>query len=327
MELIISEQNGWKKPIRIEKAITRLGSAPASDIQLNGPHIAPVHLQVYYLADSPMNSRVFNLGSAVNIRVGDRHHTLSTLETFHIKNGSELELGDYRIQFRLPLSTTTLQKTTSLQASLRFPEPTLLPNQSATAWLTIKNTGVQGSCQVDIGLSGLPEDCMQVDPAPLLYAGGQEDVRIQLFHRQLYPAAGFQDLTIMVSACDSYPGEEVVINQGIYVTPVFEQSLQIVDDLANDDSSRKLQATASILADRPVRSIPQTIGGNTPVNDPASNPALPVNADDLVPEIATQKQDQAEVAQMAEVSAGLSGLDQLKLKVVRNPSDDFWEKE
>jgi len=44
MKLIISEQNGWKKPVTIEKAITRLGSAPTSDVQLISPEIAPNYI-------------------------------------------------------------------------------------------------------------------------------------------------------------------------------------------------------------------------------------------------------------------------------------------
>jgi len=337
MKLIISEQNGWKKPVTIEKAITRLGSAPTSDVQLISPEIAPIHLQLYYLEDAPTNCKVFNLGSPVTIRSGDQHIVLSSFETIQIQNGSEIELGPYRIQFILPLSATTLQETTSIQASLRFPEATLLPDQVTTGWLTIKNTGVQSSCQVDIDLSGFPVDCMQIDPAPLLYTGGQEDVRIQLFHRKLYPAAGFQTLTINVSACDSYPGEQVVINQGIYVSPVFEQSLEIFDDLSsNEPAQTPVEPVASVVRSVPQsstqaeRSSIQASAGESPLLTPNSNTGVPDDTrvvDDVIEERNTRMELQEAVAGMNSVPAGPSALETPKHKVVRKPSDDFWEKE
>lgn len=337
MKLIISEQNGWKKPVTIEKAITRLGSAPTSDIQLISPEIAPLHLQLYYLDEAPTNCKIFNLGSPLTIRSGDQHHTLNSFETIQIQNGSEMELGPYRIQFILPLSATTLQETPSILASLNFPEPTLLPHQVTTGWLTIKNTGVQSFCQVDIDLSGLPVDCMQVDPAPFLYAGGQMDVRIQLFHRQLYPAAGFQNLTIYVSACDSYPGEQVVINQGIYVAPVFEQSLEIFDDLSNTDPLQKTVAPpVSVLrsvrknSPQEVRSTSQVSAEESPVVFLNSDTEVPEDvrtADVLVVESNHHMETRETVAEMDPVPAGPSAMEPPRLKVVRNPSDDFWEKE
>ena len=337
MELIISEQNGWKKPITIEKAITRLGSAPTSDVKLVSPEIAPIHLQIYYLDETPNNCKIFNLGNPVRVKSGDQHFALASLATIEIQNGSEIELGPYRIQVILPLSATTLQDTLSIQASLRLPEATLLPGQVTTGWLTIKNTGVQSSCQVDIDLAGLPADCMQVDPAPLLYTGGQEDVRIQLFHRKLYPAAGFQNLTINVSACDSYPGEQVVINQGIYVSPVFEQSLEIFDDLSSDHPAQKtVEPATSVVRSVPQnmppseRSLSQVATEKASLDDPILKAGLPDEsqvADVLTAETDNHMELQEAVA--GEVSAPLvtSAIQPPKLKVVRNPSDDFWEKE
>lgn len=337
MELIISEKNGWKKPIKIEKAITRLGSAPTCDVQLISPEIAPIHLQLYYLDEAPSNCKLFNLSNPVVIKSGDQHSTLSLLETIQIQNGSEIELGPYSIQFILPLSATTLQETSSIQATLRFPEATLHSNQVATGWLTIKNTGVQSSCQVDIELSGMPLDCMQVDPAPLLYAGGQMDVRIQLFHRQLYPAAGFQNLTIIVSACDSYPGEQVVINQGIYVSPVYGQSLEIFDDLSDKEHIQKsTQPAASV-----VRSVPQNMPQPAPFNPQVStggtlvsNPGTDTGSPDepqvvevALPESNAHEHLQETIIGVVTTPSAPTPIEQPKLKVVRNPSDDFWEKE
>jgi len=337
MELIISEQNGWKKPVTIVKAITRIGSAPANDVQLISPEIAPIHLQLIYLKEASSTCKILNLGNPVMVRTSDQRSSLSSLETIQIQNGGEVELGPYRIQFILPLSATTLQETPSIQASLKFPVPTLRPQQVTTGWLNIKNTGGRSSCQVDIDLSGLPVDCMQVDPAPLLYAGGQMDVRIQLFHRRLYPPAGFQNLTVNVSACDSYPGEQVVINQGIYVAPVLEHELEILDDLSIKDPLQRTVAPPvsvlrSVRQDPPqnVQTTPQTLLEELPAETPSSDSEGP---DDIRLEKSPGMENEPPIetretiAEEIPVPVSQSELEPPRPKVVRNQSDDFWEKE
>ena len=337
MELIISERNGWKKPVTIEKAITRLGSSPACDVQLISSDIDPIHLQIYYMDEAPTTCKLLNLGSPVMINSGDQLFTLSSLDTIQIQNGSQIELGQYHIQFILPFSATTIQDTPSIQATLKFPEATLFPDRITTGWLTIKNTGSQSSCQVDIDLTGLPSDCMQVDPAPLLYTGGQEDVRIQLFHHKLYPAAGFQELVVYISACDAYPGEQVVINQGIYVSPFFGQSMEIFDDLTSRDpaqTSVKPELTAPVIKPQSttqiVRSIPRASTGEVP----EIKPVLPmvVQPEDLAAEVPVSEPEidlnlQEAVTENAPVPEETTPAQPPVLKVVRNPSDDFWEKE
>ena len=167
------------------------------------------------------------------------------------------------------------------------------------------------------------------------------DVRVQLFHRQLYPAAGFQNLNIRVSACDSYPGEQVVIDQGIFVTPVFEQSLEIIDDLTIQSPTQEtiqspnkimasgLQASSPLDANS-VRSIPQAPVEQAPLLNPISSTGLPGDdllADARVAESSAQPDRPEPVAGTSSTSAGASEMEHPKLKVVRNPSDDFWEKE
>lgn len=337
MELIISDQNGWKKPVTIEKAITRLGSSPACDVQLISSEIDPVHLQIYYIEEASTNCKLLNLGGPVLINSGDQLFTLPSLDTIQVQNGSEIELGHYHIQFILPFSAITIQDTPSIHATLKFTEATLHPDRITTGWLTIKNTGSQSSCQVDIDLTGLPSDCMQVDPAPLLYTGGQEDVRIQLFHHKLYPAAGFQNLVVYVSACDAYPGEQVVINQGIYVSPYYGQSIEIFDDLTSKDPAQEsakpvLAAPAINPQGLPqiVRSIPRASTGEVPEINPVSQVSVQEvesAAEVPVSETVSSIELQEEGVENASAPEETIPAQPPVLKVVRNPSDDFWEKE
>ena len=67
MELLIIGQNGWKKPVKLEKAITRVGSSPTSDIQLESVQVAPVQLQILYAPDAPSHCKVVNLAGEVEM--------------------------------------------------------------------------------------------------------------------------------------------------------------------------------------------------------------------------------------------------------------------
>ena len=238
MKLIIIEQNGWKKEIKTEKAVIRIGSAPSNDIYLNSPQIASVHLQAHSLP-TESECRVLNLGSKVIISRNDVQDVILPYAKAEIRDGDEVLLGEYRIQFELPFTTKMIQKADSLEASLQFPSTTISPHRATIGWLTIKNIGSQSPCQFHVSLSGLPADCIQIDPVPLLYSGAEEEVRIQLFHQTLYPSAGMKDLVIRVSAPNHYPREQVIIRQGIYVEPIFEQSLELVDDLGTEASPKQ----------------------------------------------------------------------------------------
>jgi hypothetical protein len=335
MELIISEENGWNKPLKIEKAITRLGSAPTNDVQLLSQEIAPVHLQIYYLEETPFSCRVFNLGSDLPVWQGDQQLILNSFATMQIRNGSEIELGPYRIQFKLPLAATMLQESSAIQASFKFPADSVLqPNSIATGWLTIKNAGSEYDCQFEITVSGIPADCLQFDPAPLSYPGAQEDVQVQIFHRGQAPQAGFQNLTITVTSPDTYPGEKVIINQGIYVMPVFEQSLEISDDLSVISGMTKVDQdsiSSGIPAHTPQMAINVIHHGATSLEDEpqledlqaSPKPAVKNESETVVEHSLQLENSELQGANESETPQR----EYSKPKVVRDPSDEFWDKE
>lgn len=258
MELTIVEKNGWKKSVKFEKAIIRIGSDSANEVQLASPEISPVQLQLHYLKDNPSTCKVLNLGSDVVVWQNQSQAVLPPYAITPVSNGSEIVLGEYRIQFKLPFAARTIADSRSIQASLHFPDATLSPDRKAVGILSLKNTGLESACQFEVVLQGLPADCMQVDPVPLLYPGAQEDVRVQLFHRKLYPTAGAQELAIEVFSPASYPGEQVIIRQGIYVTPVLEHTVKIIDDMSREEQGEEVQAV--------------TVGVLTPIVDHTPTP-------------------------------------------------------
>jgi hypothetical protein len=157
-------------------------------------------------------------------------YQLPRLSTIEIRNGDEIELGEFRIALKIPLGAEYLQRSSVIDAVLSFPDAVIRPDFLTTGHLTIKNVGSQSDCQFKVTLSGLPDDCYQIDPIPLMYPDAQEDVVVQLFHRVHYPLVGFHDLIFSITAPGYYPGEEMIIKQGVYVVPVFDQGLELVDD-------------------------------------------------------------------------------------------------
>ena len=266
MELLIVEQNGWSKPVKVERAITRIGSDPLNDIQLQSANIAAVHLQVLYSSDVPSSCKVVNLAGEITARISRDTCQLAKYAVVDICNGDEILLGNYWITFRLPLSADVIQSASKIDAALSFADAVLRPEVATIGVLTIKNAGQQPACQFQVELNGLPSDCYQIDPIPLMYPGAQEEVRIRLFHRALYPPAGLQQVILKISAPESYPSEELIIRHGVYVTAVFKQALELIDDLSATVKPQEL-VEAARPAPEPVTLIQKS---------PAVNMAVPM---------------------------------------------------
>jgi len=343
MELIITEQNGWKKSIKVQNALTRIGSAPASDIQLNSPGINPVHLQLHYSEETPSTCKLLNLGSEITVLQSGVRSTVLSYLTTEINDADEVFLGDYTIQFKLLAASKSASESGSIKAVLAFADATLHAGSTCTGVLSIKNAGLQSACQFHVTLGGFPADCMRVDPVPLLYPGAQEDIKVELFHRKLYPTAGVKELVVTISAPNSYPGEQVHIQQGIYVAPVFEQTLELFDDLT--PAPQELQEQAPFIANvaeiPSIASVSATSSNVTKMGIPqVASPEKPVavSTPQAVPEHPTQSISPIEetpVVSTVQAEDGVQETDQLveqledgqnKPKLVRSPSEDFWNE-
>lgn len=231
MELLIVEKSGWSKSLKIDRAVIRVGSASSNDIQLQSPEIAAVHIQIFNPSVTDSYCKVVNLAHEIAVKVSRDIHKLPSFASVNVRDGDEILLDGYSITFRLPQSTNVLKPARKIQGNLCLTEAFLRPEHATTGVLTIMNAGEQSGCQFKVEVQGLPADCYQIDPIPLMYQGAQEDVRVQFFHRTHYPSAGLQTILIKLSSPESYPGEELLIRQEIYVAPVFRQVLELFDDL------------------------------------------------------------------------------------------------
>ncbi len=327
MKLIISQENGFKKQLQVEKAITRIGSSPANDIQLNSPYISAFHLQILYAQEMPDRCQVVNLAAeALAVFSKGLERFLPAFSSQELFAGDEINIKGVRLLFELPLTTGTLITSHKISASLAFSEPVMRPNTILVGRITLKNDGEQPSCQFVVEISGLPADCYQIDPIPLMYPGAQEDVNVRFLHRKSYPAAGFQSVTLSVTAPASYPGEQVSIQQGIYVLPVLEQGLDILDDMPAPQVS--VPPSMPVLVVEPVidqeAASPPSVEARLPDAPVETLPILvepqPVAVDFSEP------QPEVAVPLAQDEPPPIRSLPVKPTKVVRTPAESFWDE-
>ena len=325
MKLRIIDQNGWEKPVKLEQAVLRIGSAPTNDVHLDSALIAPVHLQVHYLPEK-FGCKILNLGEKVLLSRGETQEMLSTYATTQVENGDEIFLGGYRIQFDLPLTTKIIQDANSLKASLSFPNASINQYGATIGWLMIQNIGTESPCQFHVSGNGIPTDCIQIDPVPLLYSGAKEEIRVQLFHRGLYPSAGAKTLTFNISAPNHYPREQVVIQQGIYVEPVFDQVLELFDD-GGAGTSMMQERTINEAENKPNLEPPAPVSRPAPSSPPIEiiekkeevQPSIMEDEPlEIIEEIESEDEDENVEPPPVDVAPQ-------KPVIVRSLPDDFWD--
>jgi hypothetical protein len=343
MDLKIIEANGWTKFVKINHAITCVGSAASNDIQLPASEIAPIQLQIFYSPDLPSTCRVVNLGPQLLLLRGGSDSPLAPYQSLDIFDGDQVDIFGYRLAFQLPLATGAVQKSQQIEASLTLPEPVLRPGSILIGSLRIKNTGDRQGVQFQVALSGFPEDCYQIDPVPLMYPGAEEDVQVRFFHRTIAPLAGLHDLVLAVSAPADYGSEELVIRQGLYVAPVLKHELLILDSYAAAVSTQSTVvehvplspafsaagATTSLTNSEPVPQRFQPPGAAaTQAGVPAvgSSAALSSVLSSTEPAPQRPQPAAASTLQTENPSTGSQASNGAKVKVVRSHASEFWDE-
>jgi len=325
---MIAQENGFKKQVRIEKAITRIGSSPANDIQLHSGLVSAFHLQILYAREMPDHCQVVNLTAEPVVLISNgQERSLAALSALELNARDEIRLKGVRLSFDLPQVTGILSTSHQISATLHLPEPVLRPNTTLVGRIALKNEGAQPSCQFLVEVTGIPEDCYQVDPIPLMYPGAQEDVNIRFYQRKTHPAAGFQSVVLSVTAPASYPGEQVSIQQGIYVSPVLEQVLQILDDMPapRPVTPEPIQEPEPIVAEpqpQPVAAevLPEPVVAMT---EPVVAMAEPVP---VMPEPAATAPEIVSVVVQDEPPQPVRRPLPVNPKVIKTPVESFWDE-
>jgi hypothetical protein len=309
----------------------RVNSSALNDVQIPSAQIAPNQLQILYSPDLPSSCRLINLSGDLLLYRNEIENAVSVFQTVDIFDGDEIVFNDYRLVFHLPLASASVQKTRSIEASLVFPEAVLRPDSTLIGNLKVKNAGNQQGVQFQVNLEGLPVDCYQIDPIPLMYPGAEEEVQVRLFHRTLSPSAGLRELLVTVSAPADYQGEVLIIRQGLYVSPVLKHELIIFDSYtAAGPFSDHLDEQAVPLT--PSYAVPGTFSSISPTDLGSGlnssigkihqeDPSYPAAAAE-----ASYDASRAPSTPTPNPFASPVDLDQRKVKVVRTQGADYWDE-
>lgn len=244
--MIIKLQNadGWEKTVSFDKTIVRIGSAATCDLVLSGSDIAPLQCQLM-LPDSALSlCTIFNIAEGTILKRGSLLIDLDAGKKNYMLGQDQLLIGEFDLTLSDDSDTNFHKATDHMEAELVLRSNTLTPEEPISGLFTVHNTGTEKSCQFSLKARGLPEECVMIEPIPLLYPGARESIGILITHRETTPSPGLHKLTLTLSAHSDYFGEFAVFNQNIYVSALIRNEYSIEDDLSGLRAEQKARAEA-----------------------------------------------------------------------------------
>jgi hypothetical protein len=299
--LQVVDRDGWGKIFPLEKALFMVGSASVNDIVLPaGSTVAPVHLQVIRPAVDASQVRVVNLSP--NPLLLSRANQPGSVElpangSGDLHDGDMLRLGDFTLAFSVQAQRGVVRSARSqnLGLTLELAGLELRAGKQLAGRLTLTNFGSENRCQFELDLEGLPADCYQIDPSPMLFPQGEERIGIRLYHLGSLPRGGECPITLRATAPAAYPTEEVELRLSLQVACVREVKVTFSD--SSQPACQPLEAPAprfrngnarAVVSDERNRSAPAELpsrqtGGESGKNgssagvefEPPAQPMLP----------------------------------------------------
>ncbi len=227
--IYVTDKDGWTKQFAIKRNLLHLGSSPHNDVVLEpsrGGGVSPRHIQILP-NPSTGKYRVVNLSQA---DVDADGQALPPRAFIDFDTGRTLHVGEFKVQIQgeakalTPTARTrqssngNVKSSDKIGAQLALSHRQLTPDMVIEASLLIMNLGDQGNVQFQIGVEGLPEDSIEIGPGPILFAGAEKRVPIEISHpKSPETLAGPLRLRVYISAPESYPGELTVITESLEV--------------------------------------------------------------------------------------------------------------
>ncbi len=240
--IYVTDKDGWTKQFPIKRNLLHLGSSPHNDVVLEparGAGVSPRHIQIL---PNPATGkyRVVNLSQA---DVDADGQALPPRAFIDFDTGRTLHVGEFKVQIqgeakviqagsraRNVGAKQQTQSSDKIGAQLSLAHRQLSPTMVIEASLLIMNLGNEGNVQFQIGVEGLPEDSIEIGPGPILFAGAEKRVPIEISHpRSSETLAGPLRLRVYVSAPESYPGELTVITETIEVMEFLDHAVVLTE--------------------------------------------------------------------------------------------------
>jgi len=250
----VTDRDGWQHEYALDKALLYIGSAPGSDIFLpvdRGGGVAARQLQLVALGGDDPRYRVVNLGPG-DVRLaaaaGQAATSLAPRAVGILADGDGVQLGDFALAFHLGerADSPAQGHTDSGQASAALPrvgspqtgdiglafhldQTVLEPDHGIEGVIAISNAGSKPGVQFHIDLLGLPANCYEMGPGPVLFPGAAKQVPLRIHHpRGPDPTAGDYKVVVRVSAPEAYPGQRAEDAATIRVAPYYRHALRFV---------------------------------------------------------------------------------------------------
>jgi hypothetical protein len=247
----VFDRSNWRQVITLRKALVQVGSDPRNDVVLDparGNGALPRHLQLL-LAPGRAAPRLVNLGSAVTVAGAQGERDVAPNTVMDLAAGDRVRVGEFTLLIgRLagaavnggpamavpaasppagaalapgPAAIPVVARPAgiaNLAVELKLPDTTLTTGRPLEGTLVVKNLGALAGVQLRIAVEGLPAECYEIGPAPILFPNAQKEV----FFRLRHPSgpglpAGRQRFRVAVTAPDSYPGETAAVLQALTV--------------------------------------------------------------------------------------------------------------
>lgn len=240
----VIDKSGWSKTYPIEKALTMIGSAAFNDVVLPeqyGGGVAHLHIQLVSTQIGKYGFRMVNLvNEPIILSLSNARGTIEIpgKGSRSLEDGDTIKLGDFILTFYLQSvkGFTVEKRSQNIGMTLEMPSLALKDGKKLFGRLTLKNFGQEKRCQFEVDLDGLPTDCYQIDPAPLLYPGGEEKLELRFFHQGIRPPAGDCPIQLRISAVNAYPTEEVILPLVLEVEPVYRYTVDITEAIVPIDT-------------------------------------------------------------------------------------------
>ena len=230
MKIRVINENDWEKVYELDKSIVRIGSQVSCDVQLRDQNIQPLEMQIVRSGDSDINYVARFFADNIMLTRGDQTFPVTQVTPYDILDGDKILIGSYRLILSFEDERTRVRTSPHMSAELFLTKRELALESSINGMLLLKNLGTEKPCQFRMRMTGIPDDCFQSAPLPLLYPGSSSTVGFIITHLRVRPAPGFHTLSIVVTAPDDYFGETLEFNQDIYVHAVFDNKFVLEDD-------------------------------------------------------------------------------------------------
>lgn len=254
--ITVLNKTGWSKLFNLEKSLVMVGSDSLNDIVLSdeiGSGVAPMHFQLICEQNPEPILRILNLRNTPITRVNllsFRNAPIQPQKMTQLFEGDQLTLGSYTLTISLvSYGFIKVERSENLGMELKLPHLNLRQNEVISGKVKLTNFSQQKYSQFNVDLIGLPIDCYQIDPVPMLYPGASEELAIHIFHRNNQPPAGECAIQLLLTASQSFPTELVTIDAVLHVEPVFSFSSGFLVDEELVDEVEEVSIPAVVQAE------------------------------------------------------------------------------